>query len=255
MHLVLNTIGGRPYMEDTYIIEEKFIHNMDLNCIFDGHGGDFVANYLRDNYTNKLKEVLRENKASIPDMLFASIQDTIRAIPKDQSMNCGSTYLIALKYGETLFIANGGDCRAIINSNEEAIEITIDHKPSLQREHDRIKEVGGFVTFNPNDAPRVNGMLAVSRGIGDFFLYPKFTWVPDIYVAHITEKNHYLIMASDGLWDTMSNKDVNHIFISAIIKNNNTITKQVLEEAAKECITIAQQRGSQDNITILVTTI
>ena len=242
-------------MEDTYIIEENFIHNMDLFCVFDGQGGDFVANYLRDNYTYKLREVLRENKGSIPEMLFASIQDIVKAIPKDQSMNCGSTYLIALKYGDVLFIANGGDCRAIMNSNEVAKEITVDHKPSLQREHDRIKEVGGFVTFNPNDAPRVNGMLAVSRGLGDFFLYPKFTWVPDIYVTHINDNNNFLIMASDGLWDTMSNKDVNDIFISLIVKNNNIITKQVLEEAARECMKIAQQRGSQDNITILATTI
>jgi serine/threonine protein phosphatase PrpC len=255
MHIVLDTIGGRPYMEDTYIIGEKFIQNMDLYCIFDGHGGDFVSNYLRDNYTHKLREALRENKGSIPDMMFSSIQDTIRAIPKDESMHCGSTYLIALKYGEIVYIANGGDCRAIMNVNDEAKEITVDHKPALQKEYDRIRGVGGFVTFTPGDAPRVDGILAVSRSIGDFSLYPKVTWVPDIYITHVTDNNHFLIMASDGLWDTMSNKDVNDIFISAIVQNNSVITKEVLEVAARECMTMAQRKGSQDNITILVATI
>ena len=255
MHVVVTSIGGRPYMEDTHIVIEKLINNIDLYCVFDGHGGAFVAEYLRDHYADTLKEIIRNNAHSIPDMLFHSIQNIVANIPKDKSFHCGSTFLIALKYGEVLFIANGGDCRAIMNSDINVQPITTDHKPSLQREYERIIGGGGFVTFNPMDAPRVNGNLAVSRSVGDFYLYPHVTWVPDIYIVKLDSKNNLLVMASDGLWDTMSNEEVNNIFISNIVKNNNTITYNILHDSANECMEMARTKGSTDNITILVTTL
>lgn len=255
MHVVVKSIGGRPYMEDTSIVYEKLVNNIDLYCVFDGHGGDFVAEYLRDNYADVLKEIIRANSESIPDMLFHSIQKIISIIPKNESFQCGSTFLIALKNGDILYIANGGDCRAIMNSDIYTQAITIDHKPALQREYDRIISGGGFVTFNPQDAPRVNGNLAVSRSVGDFYLYPHVTWVPDIYILHLKQHNNYLIMASDGLWDTMSNEEVNNIFVTKIVNNNNTITKELLDDAASDCMRVAREKGSTDNITILVTTL
>jgi len=95
MHIVVQNIGGREYMEDTFIVSEKLIHNIDLFCVFDGHGGDFVANYLKNNYADILKEILKENQHSITDMLFQSFQELVKRIPKEQSMHCGSTALVA----------------------------------------------------------------------------------------------------------------------------------------------------------------
>ena len=83
MHFVLTDIGGRPYMEDTHIVSENFMHGLSLYCVFDGHGGDYVSNYLRDNFENRLKEVVRENKGNIPDMLFQSMRTIVRDISKE----------------------------------------------------------------------------------------------------------------------------------------------------------------------------
>ena len=255
MHIVVQNIGGRDYMEDTFIVSEKIINNIDLYCVFDGHGGDFVANFLKNNYTNILTEIIRENQHSIPDMIFKSFQEVVKRIPKEQSMHCGSTALVALKYGEVLFIANAGDCRAIINKNSQVIPITVDHKPNLKKEYDRIQQNGGFVTFNQYDAPRVNGNLAVSRSIGDFALYPHVTWVPDIYITKLEPFNNYLILASDGLWDTMNNEDVNNIYTKHITENKDIINYEVLKESTMESLQTARIKGSTDNITILVTTL
>lgn len=255
MHIVVQNIGGREYMEDTFIVSEKLIHNIDLFCVFDGHGGDFVANYLKNNYADILKEILKENQHSIPDMLFQSFQEVVKRIPKEQSMHCGSTALVALKYGEVLFIANAGDCRAIMNKNSDVVPITTDHKPNLKREFDRIQQSGGHVTFNPFDAPRVNGNLAVSRSIGDFALYPHVTWVPDIYIMKLEGFNNYMIIASDGLWDTMSNEEVNNIYVKYTTENNDTIDYEVLKNSTIDSLKKARIKGSTDNITILVTTL
>lgn len=253
MYCVVTDIGGRSYMEDTHIIRENLLHKLDLYCVFDGHGGDFVSNYLRDNYENILKEKIRENRFTITDVLVRSLQEVIKKIPKEQAFTCGSTCLVALKYGEVIFIANAGDCRAIMNDDLNVMPITVDHKPNLKREYDRILALeGGHVTFHPLDVPRVNGNLAVSRSVGDFYLHPWVTWVPDIYVVKVNNNNNIVILASDGIWDTMSNYDVNKIFIDNIVKNDNTITKDVLNTASHECLREARRKGSTDNITLLV---
>lgn len=254
MHVVIKDIGGRPYIEDTSIAAEKFVHSLDLYCVFDGHGGDFVANFLRDNYADILKEIIRENQAPINDMLFMSIQETVRRLPKDPAFRCGSTFLIALRYGEVLFVANGGDCRAIMDTGKDGSvrAITTDHKPDLPREKERIERVGGFVSMGSGwDVPRVDGYLAVSRSIGDIHLYPRVTWVPDIYIVRIQpDVNRYLILASDGLWDTMSNEAVVEVINKHIQQHSGRISQLALTRGCEECIMRARIRGSADNITI-----
>lgn len=238
----------RPYMEDAFIIAPKMIHNMDLYCVFDGHGGDYVANFMRDNYENVLKEILRENVGTINDMLFLSIHKIAQSLSRDKAQHCGSTFLIVLKYGEMLYVANGGDCRAIIDFEGKARAITQDHKPDSDRERTRIQKYGGFVSpASQFDVPRVNGQLAVSRSIGDIALYPHVTWVPDIYIVRLQPKvNNIIIMASDGVWDTMSNDDVMEVFQT---------NKENMGEAAKKCMQLARQKGSGDNITLLAVTL
>jgi serine/threonine protein phosphatase PrpC len=62
-----------------------------------------------------------------------------------------------------LHIANVGDSRAVLCREGQAIRLTIDHKASLPEEAKRIREAGGFIGRNK----RVNGVLAISRALGD----------------------------------------------------------------------------------------
>jgi hypothetical protein len=70
----------------------------------------------------------------------------------------------------------------------------------------RIKELGGRVIFWGRW--RVEGVLAVSRAIGDVNLKPYVTCDPEITTHALTPDDQYLILASDGLWDVMSNEEV-----------------------------------------------
>lgn len=70
----------------------------------------------------------------------------------------------------------------------------------------RIKELGGRVIFWGRW--RVEGVLAVSRAIGDINLKPYVTCDPEIIHHSITPDDQYVILASDGLWDVMSNEEV-----------------------------------------------
>ena len=84
------------------------------------------------------------------------------------SDHCGSTACVAVVRKEinhhVLYVANAGDSRAIlVNKAGKVIELSYDHKPDNEGEMIRIKAAGGFV-----DDGRVQGIIAVSRAIGDW---------------------------------------------------------------------------------------
>jgi hypothetical protein len=64
---------------------------------------------------------------------------------------------------------------------------------------------GGFVD-NLTGTWRVQGTLAVSRGIGDLHLKEWISAEPELQKLEVTSDCEFLILASDGLWDTVSSK-------------------------------------------------
>lgn len=74
----------------------------------------------------------------------------------------GCTANVAVLYKNTLYVANAGDSRTILCRNGEPLMLSIDHKPDLINEKNRIEKAGGFVSDG-----RVNGNLNLSRALGD----------------------------------------------------------------------------------------
>lgn len=237
---VIEDQGERAYMEDKYSIELNIYKDYDYFAIFDGHGNDKVAT-LAKLY---LKEIIKHElslKKSEEQILFDSLRIFNEKLPKDIADEAGCTAVVTLRKGKTYWIANVGDSRIIMNSNLNAVEISIDHKPNLAREYKRITEGGGFV-LNVFGVHRVMGNLALSRSLGDLKLSPHVTWVPDIFKVECNPTNHFFFVASDGVWDVMSNQDV----IDIICKQHITI-----QDALKKIIQVSRERGSGDNILIL----
>lgn len=157
----------------------------------------------------------------------------------------GTTALIALLEGSRLVVANVGDSRGVMcDGKGKVIPLSFDHKPQQMRERKRIKEAGGFVTFN--GVWRVAGILATSRALGDYPLKDKKFVIadPDILTFDLSDhKPMFLLLASDGLWDAFSNEEA-----VAYIKER-------LNEphyGAKSITLQAYYRGSMDNITVVV---
>ena len=76
----------------------------------------------------------------------------------------GCTACLCLITGTEIYCSNSGDSRAIlVTRDDRVIELSHDHKPENDGETKRIKAAGGFVEDN-----RVNGVIAVSRAIGDW---------------------------------------------------------------------------------------
>ena len=76
----------------------------------------------------------------------------------------GTTAIVVVLTPTSLVCANAGDSRAVYAKNgAKVVPLSYDHKPDDEDEERRIREAGGYVSGG-----RVEGDLAVNRGLGDF---------------------------------------------------------------------------------------
>merc|ERR1712228_332555 len=153
-----------------------------------------------------------------------------------------------------MFVSNTGDSRGILVTTDGQIkEMSHDHKPNSVTERNRIQSDGGRVVFF--GTWRVEGVLAVSRSFGDRLLKRWIIPDPEV-IAHKIEKCNdlFLILATDGVWDTVSNEEAARVAIECW---NNPQQKELtlnqrLRAIAQKITSFAYTRGSMDNITTLV---
>jgi serine/threonine protein phosphatase PrpC len=160
--------GFRDCMEDAHLVKLKIpSHNKSLFGVFDGHSGAGASQWCSQHicdYIDRLEEFTPEN---IINTLYKADAEFLKLTDIN---NHGSTCVMAIidtpteTNGERdILVVNIGDSRCLIGKqNSEAYCMTTDHKPNLQEETDRITAAGGFVGNN-----RIDGMLSVSRSIGD----------------------------------------------------------------------------------------
>uniref|UniRef100_A0A452R023 PPM-type phosphatase domain-containing protein n=1 Tax=Ursus americanus TaxID=9643 RepID=A0A452R023_URSAM len=157
----------------------------------------------------------------------------------------GTTCLIALLSDKDLTVANVGDSRGVLcDKDGNAIPLSHDHKPYQLKERKRIKRAGGFISFN--GSWRVQGILAMSRSLGDYPLKNLNVVIPDpdILTFDLDKlQPEFMILASDGLWDAFSNEEAVRFI------------KERLDEphfGAKSIVLQSFYRGCPDNITVMV---
>ncbi|KDQ15204.1 hypothetical protein BOTBODRAFT_31871 [Botryobasidium botryosum FD-172 SS1] len=136
-----------------------------------------------------------------------------------------------------LYTANVGDARAVLCSAGEAIRLTHDHKGSDKGEVKRIKEAGGFVLNN-----RVNGVLAVTRSLGDSAMKEFVVGTPYTTTVELTDSDEFLILACDGLWDVLKDQEA----VDLVRRETDA------QKASEILVKHALDNYSQDNVTVLV---
>lgn len=238
--------GKRSNMEDfhqaQFKTEPKSGEVVGLFGVFDGHGGPNAADYVR---TNLFVNLLEHTKftTDIVSALVESFEHTDTEYLKQNdnaSRDDGCTAVTAVVVGDRLLVANVGDSRAVLSRQGKAMPMSIDHKPNTREERTRIEDAGGVVVWA--GTWRVGGVLAVSRAFGDRPLKRYVIPTPDIREEVLTEADECLILASDGLWDVISNQDA-----VALIKDVAEADK-----AAEQLVHEAYLRGSNDNISCVV---
>ncbi|KAJ4959337.1 hypothetical protein NE237_026448 [Protea cynaroides] len=241
-HLVEGKSGHD--MEDYHVAEyrNKKNHELGLFAIFDGHLGDRVPSYLKDNLFNNILE-----EPNFWGDTETAIKNAYRSTDKFILENStrlgpgGSTAVTAIVIdGKDLWVANIGDSRAVLYERGCANQLTVDHEPHSERR--RIEKQGGFVTILPGDVARVNGQLAVARAFGDQSLKAHLSSEPDVRHVPIDSTIEFVILASDGLWKVMTNQEAVDCVKS--IKDP--------QAAAKRLAMDALARKSKDDISCIV---
>ncbi|CAN6237590.1 unnamed protein product [Urochloa humidicola] len=157
----------------------------------------------------------------------------------------GTTAVCAIKHGADLIVANLGDSRAVLatmsgSGDLAAVQLTVDHKPSLPEEASRIARCGGRV-FALRDEPSVARVwlpgedipgLAMARSLGDLRL-KRHGVVAEPEVAHrrVGSGDLFIVLATDGVWDVMSNEEVVSVVCATARKEH--AAKAVAEAAAR----------------------
>lgn len=143
-----------------------------------------------------------------------------------------------------LYVANVGDCRAVLcTTGGVAVDLTVDHKASQDAERMRIEASGGFVHNG-----RLDGILALSRGFGDFAHKSEGHLVatPDVWERAIAAEDEFVLLASDGLFDVLSSQQaVNFIYRKLRLHGD-------VQLAAQEMVLKAQQYFAHDNISVII---
>ena len=89
---------------------------------------------------------------------------------------------------------NAGDARAVLCRGGRAVRLTYDHKGIDKQEAKRIMDAGGFVMSG-----RVNGVLSVTRSLGDSSMKDFVVGAPYTTETELSEEDQFLIMACDGV--------------------------------------------------------
>ena len=231
--------GSREYQED-YFKYSELPDGSKLFGVFDGHGGAAAAEFVTKNIETTLSKHpdFSDNTPQALKDSFVALHQRFLADTSDAS---GTTALVALIRKSKIYLANLGDCRALIVDKIGKILVeTKDHTPESER--NAITARGGLIWYG-----RVGGILLLGRAIGDTDVAHHLSQEPDIYEHEISDDTHFIILASDGIWNKISSEECAKKTSANVLSAEvslDTINQQLLDELPDS------QRG--DNKTLMI---
>ncbi|KAM7522342.1 hypothetical protein LguiA_012244 [Lonicera macranthoides] len=277
--------GRRRDMEDAVAVHPSFcaraneqIADLHYFGVYDGHGCSHVAMKCRDRLHELVKEEMEKDDESsewknVMERSFNRMDKEVIEVKEGASSgpSCrcehqapacyavGSAAVVSVLTPDKIIVANCGDSRAVLCRSGKAIPLSVDHKPDRPDELKRIEAEGGRVIYW--DCARVLGVLALSRAIGDIYLKPYVSCEPEVTITDRTDEDECLILASDGLWDVVSNETV--CGVARMWPKGKTpagrgsessvdSVKNLEYDASMLLTKLAMSRRSSDNISVVV---
>ncbi|KAG8644872.1 probable protein phosphatase 2C 30 isoform X2 [Manihot esculenta] len=239
------------------LMEDRYSASVDVNGdskqaffgVFDGHGGAKAAEFASKNLEKNIMAELSsrcEEKMGIETAIRNGYLTTDREFLK-QNVGGGACCVTAMIHNGDLAVSNVGDCRAVMSRGGVAQALTSDHHPSREDERERIEALGGYVDCC-HGVWRIQGSLAVTRGIGDRNLKQWVISEPETQVLKIKPEFEFLILASDGLWDKVTNQEAVDLVRPLCIG----VDKPELFSACKKLSELASRRGSIDDTSAMI---
>ena len=228
------------YMEDYVLSINSFNKegHKHLFCVFDGHGGDETAKLCVKRYPEIFAKCLTDNPFDYELAIKQSFSLMDKEVEELNATEMGNTATVVFIVNKLLYCSNVGDSSCCLISEKKGEFLSIDDKIVInEKETNRIKKCGGEVIDD-----RLNGVLCITRGIGDFDMKKKgLICEPHIAKKLIDHSLKYCVIASDGVWDVIKPKDAHKIAME--LNDPKKIAQKLVEEA--------MARGSEDNISCI----
>ena len=251
--------GWRRKMEDAHLSRINFLDRKDaaLLGVYDGHNGQAIAKYCSIHMAEALMKTDAASKGDYEAAFKAAYMDLDETLMKSELRNEGGcTAVTCLMIDGKIYCANAGDSRAVLCRNgSPAIALSVDHKPSLPEEAARVEKAGGTISSN-----RVNGMLSLTRAIGDFDLKMNesipladqaISAFPDVKIIDQSADDQFLVLACDGIWDVLDNDEACELIKKSLEETKNDVGL-VCERVLDKCLAPAAPGPGCDNMTIVI---
>ncbi|KAL4486880.1 hypothetical protein ABPG72_009644 [Tetrahymena utriculariae] len=240
--------GNRKEMQDKYSVYISY-PNLQFYGVFDGHGNDTIANYLKNNLFQAILShpSFFSNVQEAITSTFMSLDEYFQESQEFQGSGC--VCVCALIVNGNLYVANLGDCRAVIfDKFGNSRDLSFDHTPSNRKDEvERIISKNGFCLRSGSQL-RVSGELNVTRAFGDKRYKPFIIAEPEIIVYDIYSllsefefREVFLVLASDGLWHDYNINTASELCSEGFIEFPQKAVESIFNE--KQC--------HRDNTTIL----
>jgi serine/threonine protein phosphatase PrpC len=248
--------GWRRSMEDahTAILEPYG----GFFAVFDGHSGSTVAQFCGQNLHRFITKTAAFEVKSFTKAMYDGFMNIDKHLHKNQPRDrSGCTAVSLLIHGDDLVCANAGDSRCVLCRDGEAIPLSNDHKPYTPTEQMRIERAGGYVWNR-----RVNGILALSRAIGDFMFKtnPQIAWEdqavtasPEVKTIKLDRaRDEFVILACDGIWDVLTNEQVIEFVRPLLMKGVPPV--EVCDKLMHQCLSPHPFGLGCDNMSVVIIT-
>ncbi|KAI3934268.1 hypothetical protein MKW98_009249 [Papaver atlanticum] len=176
-HGSMSVCGRRREMEDAVTVIPGLLPSSTRNSPRD-HDFDFFAVF-------RVRPIDWEN---VMVSCFLKMDENVvsgKEVEDKNIKSIGSTAVVSLISKDKIIVANCGDSRAVLSRAGSPIPLSQDHKPDRPDERERIEAAGGAVI-------NWNG----SRVLGDRYLKPYVTSVPEVTITSRTESDEFVILAN-----------------------------------------------------------
>lgn len=235
--------------------------------VFDGHGGPEASRFANARLFDHLHGFASEQGGLSPEVMrraFAATEEEFLRLVKEswlshpQIASVGSCCLVGAITDDAIYVANLGDSRAVLGrlagSGRQAVaeRLSSDHNVAVEEVRKELAEMhpdDSHIVVYTRGVWRIKGIIQVSRSIGDVYLKkpefcrdplfqkvvcpiplkrPVVTAEPSIEVRRLQPNDLFLIFASDGLWEQLTDEDA----VDLVFKHPRTgIAKRLVKAA------------------------
>ena len=242
--------------------------NKKLNffAVYDGHKGDKVSVFLKDNFHKLL--INNEKLYDQPEEAFFEVFKHLeKNILNNKEINSSGASVIALLNIEKyIYVANLGNCRAIISTDNalEVSQLSKEHNIYDKHEKFRIESYRGMIKYNKKYEKNykiIPGNISITRCLGDIECKSKelggipnmISSIPDIIKIKYNENFDYIFLASSGIIEFLNNIDIAEIIYNqlknGIIKSYSF--EKTMENINQNIIYYAIEKGCEKNLSFI----